>query len=962
MKATFHNELPRAVRRVLAGTALAAGVLAATAIPANAATTAQFNPGTGTLSVFGDSLDNTITISRDAAGKLLVNGGAVNVVGATPTVANTALIQAFGQGGNDTLTLSEVNGALPRANLFGGAGNDTLTGGSGNDQLFGQAGNDTLLGKAGNDLLFGGSENDTLTGGDADDQVFGESGNDRMIWNPGDDTDLNEGGDGTDTVQVNGGNGAEQFTTTANGTRVRFDRLDPAPFSLDIGTSEKLVLNANGGDDRFSATGNLAALIQTTVDGGAGADTILGSNGADFLFGGDGADFVDGQQGNDVALLGAGDDTFQWDPGDGSDTVEGQDGTDKMLFNGSALGELFEASANGGRLRFTRNVGSIVMDTTDLEVVDLNALGGADTITVGDLSGTDVVRLDGDLAGTIGGTAGDGAADNVIVNGTSGADVIDVVGAGTAASVLGLAAQVNITNAEGANDALAIDTLGGDDDVTATTLPAGVIKLTIDGGAGGDEILGYPGDGNDTLEGQDGSDKMDFFGANIAENIDIAANGGRVLFSRNVAGVLMDLDDVETIDVRALGGADNVSVGDLSGTDVTRIDSDLRGPNGAGDGAADTITVNGTQGADAFGAAGDAGGVSVLGLHTAVNVFFQEQANDRLTLNGQGGDDAINASALAADGIQLTENGGLGADMMIGSAGDDLVNGGDGDDTALMGGGDDTFVWNPGDDNDTLEGQAGHDRMLFNGANIAEKIDISANGGRVRFTRDIATVVMDLNDVEDVDFTARGGADNIAVNDLSGTDLTDVNTDLAGVPGSGVGDAAADNVTVTATTGDDVAVVAGDATGVAVLGLAARVNLTGTEVANDRLRVNALAGNDVVDASGLAAGALLLTEDGGDGDDVLIGSAGDDTLLGGAGDDVLIGGPGNDTIDGGPGSNIEIQSLGSDTVTSAIVAGEEWLTAHADTVDGKTVLDLGGEQFTLPQADLAELANGAAAA
>ena len=30
-----------------------------------------------------------------------------------------------------------------------------------------------------------------------------------MIWNPGDDTDLNEGGAGIDTVEVNGGNGAE---------------------------------------------------------------------------------------------------------------------------------------------------------------------------------------------------------------------------------------------------------------------------------------------------------------------------------------------------------------------------------------------------------------------------------------------------------------------------------------------------------------------------------------------------------------------------------------------------------------------------------------------------------------------------------------------------------------------------------------------------------------------------------
>ena len=115
--------------------------------------------------------------------------------------------------------------------------------------LFGQAGNDTLLGKGGTDFLFGGTENDTLTGGDADDQVFGESSNDRMIWNPGDDTDLNEGGAGDDTVEVNGGNGAEAFTTTANGTRVRFDRLDPAPFSIDIGTSENLVLNANGGND-----------------------------------------------------------------------------------------------------------------------------------------------------------------------------------------------------------------------------------------------------------------------------------------------------------------------------------------------------------------------------------------------------------------------------------------------------------------------------------------------------------------------------------------------------------------------------------------------------------------------------------------------------------------------------------------------------------------------------------------
>ena len=53
------------------------------------------------------------------------------------------------------------------------------------------------------------------------------------------------------------------------------------------------------------------------------------------LLGGDGNDSIDGSSGSDMALLGAGDDTFVWDPGDGSDIVEGQDGTDTMLFNGA---------------------------------------------------------------------------------------------------------------------------------------------------------------------------------------------------------------------------------------------------------------------------------------------------------------------------------------------------------------------------------------------------------------------------------------------------------------------------------------------------------------------------------------------------------------------------------------------------------------------------------------------------
>jgi Ca2+-binding RTX toxin-like protein len=504
---------------------------------AAAAVTASFQPGTGVLTVFGDSLDNSIVISRNAAGTILVNNGAVAVIGGTPTVANTALIQVFGQAGNDTITLNEGNGALPRANLFGGIGNDILTGGSGADLLFGQAGNDALLGRGGFDLLFGGSENDTLTGGDGDDQVFGEAGNDRMVWNPGDDTDVNEGGADVDTVEVNGGNGAEVFTATANGLRVRFDRLTPAPFSIDIGTSEKLVLNANGGDDSFSATGNLAVLIAIRVDGGAGNDTLRGGNGADTLLGGDGNDFVDGNQGNDVALLGAGDDAFQWDPGDGNDTVEGQDGTDTMVFNGANIAENMEVSANGGRVRFFRDVGSITMDLNDVELIVAKTFGGADKLVIEDLSGTDVLKVRADLAAVGGGN--DFAQDNVVVNATAGDDVALVVDAGADVQVIGLAAQVSVSGAIAGSDRLTVNALAGDDVVDAWGLPADSILLTLDGGDGDDILIGGNGDGvllggpgDDVLIGGPGNDTIDGDGG---DNI-VIDGGANTITSATVAG------------------------------------------------------------------------------------------------------------------------------------------------------------------------------------------------------------------------------------------------------------------------------------------------------------------------------------------------------------------------------------------------------------------------------------------
>ena len=392
--------------------------------------------------------------------------------------------------------------------------------------------------------------------------------------------------------------------------------------------------------------------------------------------------------------------------------------------------------------------------------------------------------------------------------------------------------------------------------------------------------------------------------------------------SRDVGAITMDLNGVENIQVNALGGADTITVNDLTGTDAKQVNIDLSGTagSGQGDGAADNVIVNGTAGDDTVTVASSGAGVVVNGLAAKVTLAGTEGALDSLTVNGLAGNDTINASALKAGQVNLTINGGDGDDKITGSQGNDLVFGGRGNDMALLGAGDDTFVWNPGDGSDTVDGQAGNDTLVFNGANINENIDISANGGHARLSRDVANITMDLDNVETVDVNAKGGADNITVNDLSKTDVNKVNIDLGGADG------ASDTVVLNATNGDDAITITNNNGVVTVSGLASEVTISNFD-ANDRIVINGLGGDDVIEASGLTG--MLLTANGGDGDDVLIGSAGNDTLTGGAGDDVLIGGPGLDILDGGPGNNIVIQSA-----TVAPMASNNGTGGTATAADG----------------------------
>ena len=379
----------------------------------------------------------------------------------------------------------------------------------------------------------------------------------------------------------------------------------------------------------------------------------------------------------------------------------------------------------------------------------------------------------------------------------------------------------------------------------------------------------------------------------------------------------MDTAGVEQVDFNALGGADVVTVHDLTGTDVKHVNVDESNPagSGTGDGQPDQVIVEGTAGNDQIDVSSDGTSVTASGLAAEVVVQHPETI-DRLEVDGLGGDDSISAVGLAAQTIGLTLDGGDGNDnlaggqgveTLIGGDGNDRIDGNKGNDRAFMGAGDDTFVWDPGDGSDTVEGQDGNDTMLFNGAAAAEHVDLSANGNRLRFFRDVADITMDTAGVEQVDFNALGGADVVTVHDLTGTDVKHVNVDESNPAGSGTGDGQPDQVIVEGTAGNDQIVASGRNGAARVSGLAASVTVTGAEAANDTLAIDALDGNDRVNASGLAASAGKLAIDGGDGNDVLIGGGGDDVLAGSAGNDLLIGGPGQDSLDGGTGTNILIQ-------------------------------------------------------
>ncbi len=475
---------------------------------------------------------------------------------------------------------------------------------------------------------------------------------------------------------------------------------------LDAVFNGALNIASGDGNDQVNAS---TATLATTIDGGAGNDTVTGGTLADLLMGGAGNDSVGGSGDNDSVYGGAGADTLTG--GDGNDVLLGQNGDGDVLTGGLgddtlSGGDGNDIVAESGDFNFTLTNFQIVGMGTDqlVSIEGMSVVGGMGANLIDASAATRSVTLVGGAGNDtlIGGTASDvlgGNSGNDSMTGGSGNDTVtgldgnDVINAGA-----------GLDSIDGGNGN---DTISGDDG-----------NDTIRGSAGNDSILGlggddflFGGDGNDNLQGGEGNDDLN--GDN--DNDDFLSGGVGNDTVRGGAGIDRI---VETADASFV----------LTSTTLTGIGNDsviaMETAFLTGGASANMINTTGFNGSvTVYGAAGN----DTITTGSLADLIIGDDGND--SVDGGGGNDILLGAAgsdtlKGGDGNDTIQGQGGSLDMLYGGNGNDSVDGGVGNDTLFGDDGNDTLVGGDGADlmyggasNDTMRGGAGNDTMFGEAGN-----------------------------------------------------------------------------------------------------------------------------------------------------------------------------------------------------------------------------------------------------
>ena len=503
--------------------------------------TFTFVSGT-TLTVGGDTL-----ISFEGLG-YRAGTGADNI----NVVAGTIGSAIYGGGGNDIIRgdnaiADTLDGGGDNDTVTGGSG-DTVRGGDGDDALnftfedpafatvyaYGDAGNDTLtvdfsgsadgVGSSNNNagngtvgsmyyygierlVLTGSSASDTLIGGTGNDTLAGGTGNDSLYGNAG--TNSLNGGDGSDF-------GAIDLTADATARTITFVGGVTLNVAGNILTSiEGLGYAGGGGNDVINVAG---ATRRSAINGGAGDDTLTGAAAI--------GDALSGGANND-AITGGVADVVHGDDGDDTLTFAftsnalpltyayGDGGVDRLVLNFAGTADSISSSANvdSGTIAGLYYYG--------MESVDFTGGNASDTLTAG--NGNDTIR------GGNGNDVIDAGRGTNVIQGGAGSDIgkVDrsddatarIVTLGTTGSVSGAGSTITQVEALGyrggagndrinvANGTRSSELFGGGGDDTLTG--SDEVADGLDGGEGNDTISGA---GGDTINGRAGNDALTITG------------------------------------------------------------------------------------------------------------------------------------------------------------------------------------------------------------------------------------------------------------------------------------------------------------------------------------------------------------------------------------------------------------------------------------------------------------------
>ena len=853
--------------------------------------------------------------------------------------------------------------------LSGGAGNDTLNGGTGADTLIGHLGNDvyviddvadivienagegtdtvqstlsytlganlenlTLLGTAaingtGNDLnnvltgnlaaniLSGGIGNDTLNGRAGADTLIGHIGNDTYVVDDVADIEIENAGEGTDTVHS-----TVSYTLGANLENLTL-----------LGT---VAINGTGNELNNLLTGNAAANI---LSGGAGNDTLNGAAGADALVGG------------------AGDDTYTVD-NVGDTIVElADDGLDSVNSTASYM-----LSANVERLTL---IGAASIDGTGNELNNLLTGNAAANILTGG-AGNDTLN-GGVGADTLNGGAGDDtyAVDN------NGDVIVETTGEGidTVNSTVSYVLADNIENLT-LMGAAAIDGIGN---VLGNVLTGNAAANVLNGGLGADTLIG--GLGNDIYVVDDVNDVVieelgqgtDTIQSTVSYEIGDNLENLTLLGTDAIAATGNGLNNVITGNISGntfSGGVGNDTLNGGAGIDtlIGGLGNDIYVVDDLGD----VVVENAGEGTDTV--------QSTVSYTLGVNV-------ENLTLlgtdpiNGTGNDlnnvltGNVAANILAGGIGNDTLNGGVGADTLIGYLGNDtyvvddtgdvvVESLGEGTDTvqstlsytlgsnlenlallgtvAINGTGNElnnvltgniaANILSGGIGNDTLNGGAGTDILigsLGNDVYVVDHVNDVVVENPEEGTDTVQSTVSytlgaNLENLTVLGAIAINGTGNELDNVLVGNAAANI---LSGEAGNDSLNGAAGADTLVGGTGDDTYMV--DNVGDAIIELTNEgqdsVNSSVSYTLSANVERLTLTGTASIDGSGNAQDNTFT---GNAATNILTGGAGNDTLNGGAGADTLIGGSGDDTYVADNSGDVVVEAAGegADSVKASV--------------------------------------------